>query len=176
MIRHLPLALIASCLLSAALSGCASLERLVSGARSVESENTDVFTPVAPCLALRLHVGQVQQIDLVPLTLEARNTCGETIRLTLGGRPAYDFRVLRDGQLVWNLRSGPILTVVDTQEVRPGEDVAFTFPWGLHTNGGGAPSPLPSGQYVVQGRLYASTGTDEVVVPLDTPAQPLVVR
>lgn len=104
-------------------------------------------------LTLWLEVtSEVQAGETVPLKLKVKNTGKCTFKLSLGGRPAYDFIVTKlDGTEVWRWLHGlPIRLAIEERFLQSGEELEFAADWNQQDNDG---NPVPPGTYFVQGVL-----------------------
>ncbi len=104
-------------------------------------------------LALWLEVpSQARLGEIVPLKLKLKNTSDRPISLTLGGRPAHDFRVINaDGVEIWRWSRGQaIQQILQLQKLSPSQELEFLAEWAQVDHEG---RPIPPGTYRVWGIL-----------------------
>jgi hypothetical protein len=87
----------------------------------------------------------------VQLVLRVSDRHGRPCTLLLGGKPPFDFEVLRGARLVWNWAHGrTVLLVLDSARLGPGERLTYEAEWDTRDNQG---RPVPPGTYWVRGVL-----------------------
>lgn len=104
------------------------------------------FSALRPTLGLSFT--KVDQVEQVGLTLNVRNTSGETLVVPFSSGQKYDFEAWRDNRLVWRWSHGRVFTQALQQvRVRPGETLTYKETWNLRNNDG---EKVPPGEYVIR--------------------------
>ena len=97
-------------------------------------------------------VSQASYGETVGMKLTLRNVSDDSVSISLGGRPPYDFVVSTpDGEQVWHWKCAKIvLQPLDHKTLETGEALEFVGEWDQVDNRG---EPVPPGTYMVQGVL-----------------------
>lgn len=154
--------------LAIAAGGCALIQRPPLGPEALST-----------WLEMPLVLG-VQPGEVVPLKLKVGNFFTDRlIKLTLRGRPAYDFVVTGpDGTEVWSwLRGQAIEKILEQKILNPGEKLEFAAEWQQLDNQG---KPVPSGAYFVRGILRTKPqkleiGPRQIIIGSFMPLKPDLV-
>lgn len=96
---------------------------------------------------------QVPYGETLSLNFFIQNKSEDTVRFFLGGRPAYDFVVLKsDGTEVWHWLCAKVRQLpLDRKTLDPGESLELSGEWDQVDNQG---HPVPAGRYAVRGVLF----------------------
>jgi hypothetical protein len=113
---------------------------------------------------------EVEAGQTVNLKLIWRNLTDKPVKLTLGGRPAYDFALTsHDGKEIWRWLAGQVVQdILEIKTVDPGQKLEFILEWRPVDQSGAA---LPPGRYLVHGILNL-----EPPAALKTEPKPLIIR
>ena len=97
-------------------------------------------------------VSQASYGKPVQMKLTLRNVSDDSVSISLGGRPPYDFVVSTpDGERVWHWKCAKIVEEAgDHKTLETGEALEFVGEWEQVDNRG---EPVPPGTYMVQGVL-----------------------
>ncbi len=89
----------------------------------------------------------------IPLRVVVRNTSNRTLQIPMGGQQ-FDFRIYRNGELVWNwAHEKAFIQILQQRTLEPDEEIIYTALWNMRNNAG---QPVQPGRYVVRGMFVTA--------------------
>lgn len=89
----------------------------------------------------------------IPLRVVVRNRSDRPLQIPMGGQQ-FDFRIYRNGQLVWNwAHEKAFIMILQQRTLEPEEEIVYTALWNMRNNEG---QPVEPGRYVVRGMFVTA--------------------